>query len=109
MSVLKYHPDAIRESGFWTSKKFWAYLLGQAGNFTLSLIWLKSQAGKMDSLNLILGLGLLFTGAFMQVSFILGQAYLDKFLMLVREVVPGGSDTPMPEPKDPEAASPEGE
>jgi hypothetical protein len=101
MRIMKFHPDTIRESGILTSKKFWAYLLGQAANYSLSLIWLLSMKGTMDSLNLVFGLGLLFTGAFLQVGFLLGQSYLDRFLMLVREVVPGGdsANTPLDNPE----------
>lgn len=85
------------EKAWWQSKKFFAFLMAEFGFFTLlgAMIWLQ----EMDKLGENLAFMVLaVTAGFLAVGYILGQAYIDKYIR-VAKITMGHGDDPQEESK----------
>ena len=74
------------------SKKFIAYLLAELGWKAVIFTVVLSLSDTLSHQHLVLLLTLVIVSGFIQVGYILGQAALDKYVYLSKEIVKGEDD-----------------
>ena len=88
------------EKKWWQSKKFFAFLMAEFGFFALMGAIIFSQ--EMDKLGEnVAFMVLAITAGFLAVGYILGQAYIDKYIR-VAQITMGRGSEPQPPKKETE-------
>lgn len=90
VSKLVEPADHSGEKAWWQSKKFWAFLATQLGFFILMGMMLYEQ--EMDKLGENASFMILaVTAGFLAVGYILGQAYIDKYIRVAKITMARGN------------------
>jgi len=97
--------DHSDEKAWWQSKKFWAFLATQLGFFVLMGAMIYDQ--EMDKLGENVSFNILsITAGFLAVGYILGQAYIDRYIRVAKITMGRGNGDGNGSPPAP---TPEGE
>lgn len=64
------------------SKKFIAYIISEFGWKALILVMLLQYGGKIDHYAFLVIVSMIITSGFIQIGYILGQAYIDKYTQI---------------------------
>lgn len=64
------------------SKKFIAYIISEFGWKALILVMLLQYGGKIDHYAFLVIVSMIVTSGFIQIGYILGQAYIDKYTQI---------------------------